>query len=90
MDGPSCGPGARAEADLILTNAAVYTENPAEPWAQAIAIADGRILAVGDADTITGGYPATPWTCMARWCCRAFTTPTPTLSPAECRCCNAI
>ena len=35
------------KADTILTNGLVYTVDPAQPWAEAIAIAGGRILAVG-------------------------------------------
>lgn len=34
-------------ADLILTNGRVYTVEEGKPWAQAVAIKDGRILAVG-------------------------------------------
>jgi predicted amidohydrolase YtcJ len=34
-------------ADQILINGAVYTENPAQPWAEAVAILDGKTLAVG-------------------------------------------
>lgn len=33
--------------DLILTGARVYTVDPAQPWAEAIAVTDGRISAVG-------------------------------------------
>ena len=47
-------------ADLILTNGRIYTVDPDKPWAQAIAIADGRILAVGSADEIA--ISATPAT----------------------------
>ena len=39
-------------ADLIFTNARVYTVEPGQPWAQAVAIKDGKILAVGGADEI--------------------------------------
>ncbi|RME91841.1 MAG: amidohydrolase [Bacteroidetes bacterium] len=35
------------QADLILENGKIYTVNPAQQWAEAIAIKDGRILAVG-------------------------------------------
>src|SRR5688572_30790306 len=38
-----------AGADLILTNARVYTVEAAKPWAEAVAIKDGKILAVGSA-----------------------------------------
>lgn len=34
-------------ADLILTNGRVYTVDKRQPWAQSVAIKDGRILAVG-------------------------------------------
>lgn len=36
-------------ADLILTNGRIYTVDAVEPWVEAIAIADGRILARGSA-----------------------------------------
>ena len=34
-------------ADLIFTGGAIYTADPARPWAEAVAVRDGRILAVG-------------------------------------------
>ncbi|ATY34013.1 amidohydrolase [Sphingomonas psychrotolerans] len=36
-------------ADLILTNARIYTVETGQPWAEAVAIKDGKILAVGSA-----------------------------------------
>ena len=36
-------------ADLLFTGGAVYTADPARPWAAAVAVRDGRILAVGSA-----------------------------------------
>ncbi|MDV3455981.1 amidohydrolase [Sphingomonas sp. HF-S4] len=39
-------------ADLILTNARVYTVEEGQPWAEAVAIKDGKILAVGSAKQI--------------------------------------
>lgn len=39
-------------ADLILTNARVYTVEADQPWAEAVAIRDGRIVAVGTAAEI--------------------------------------
>ena len=39
-------------ADLILTNAKVYTMNPARDWAEAVAIRDGRIIFVGSNDAV--------------------------------------
>lgn len=35
-------------ADLVVENARIYTVNPAQPQARALAVKDGRILAVGD------------------------------------------
>lgn len=40
-------PSAREFADLILLNGVVYTVDPARPWAEAVGVKDGRILAVG-------------------------------------------
>jgi predicted amidohydrolase YtcJ len=40
-------------ADTILLRAKVYTGNPSEPWAQAVAIRDGKIMEVGDDAAIT-------------------------------------
>ena len=39
-------------ADLIVTNANIYTMNPAQPTANAFAVRDGKFIAVGDAATI--------------------------------------
>ena len=36
-----------AAADTVIVNARVYTVNAADPWAEAVAVRDGRILAVG-------------------------------------------
>ena len=41
-------PPASEPADLILTGGRVWTADPATPWAEAIAIRDGRIAFVGD------------------------------------------
>lgn len=38
---------AQSGADLIITNARVYTVEKAQPWAQAVAVKDGKIVAVG-------------------------------------------
>jgi predicted amidohydrolase YtcJ len=35
-------------ADLVVENAVIYTVNPAQPKASALAVKDGRFLAVGD------------------------------------------
>ncbi len=42
----------RDAADLILLNGAVYTVDPALPWAEAVAVKEGRILAVGSSEEI--------------------------------------
>lgn len=39
--------------DLILTNARIYTVDPASPWAEAIAVTGGRITAVGETAELT-------------------------------------
>ena len=44
--------GGRPAAETIITNAKVYTVNPARPWAEAVAIREGRILAVGAAKDV--------------------------------------
>ena len=41
------------EADLILTGGRIWTGNEAQPWAEAVAVRDGRFLRVGrDADVV--------------------------------------
>ena len=42
----------QAGADMILTNARVYTVEDKQPWAEAVAIKDGKIVAVGSAATV--------------------------------------
>ncbi len=54
----SLGPGQAAiatgeatpAAHTLLINGRIYTVNPAQPWAEAIAVRDGRILFVGSDD----------------------------------------
>ena len=41
------GSAAAAPPDVIVTNARVYTLNRAQPWAEAVAVAGGRIAQVG-------------------------------------------
>jgi predicted amidohydrolase YtcJ len=41
-------------ADLVFTNGAVYTVDGAHRWAQAVAVADGRIVAVGTTSELRG------------------------------------
>ncbi|HWA15817.1 MAG TPA: amidohydrolase [Gemmatimonadales bacterium] len=38
----------RLPADLVIRGVAIYTMAPAKPWAEAIAVRDGRIMFVGD------------------------------------------
>ncbi len=47
------GCGAGSAPDTLLVNGKVFTSNPAQPWAQAIAIRGDRIVAVGDSEAIT-------------------------------------
>ena len=44
---PSASPAASRSADTLLINGSIYTVNPAQPWAQALAITDGHITYVG-------------------------------------------
>ncbi|MWK54948.1 amidohydrolase family protein [Pseudomonas otitidis] len=39
-------------ADLILDNGRFYTQAPAQPWAEAVAIGGGRLLAVGSRSAV--------------------------------------
>jgi hypothetical protein len=39
-------PGAIAAPQLVRVNAKVFTADPAQPYAQAVAIGDGRLLAM--------------------------------------------
>jgi predicted amidohydrolase YtcJ len=41
--------GPRAVADVVLMNGRIYTVDPARPWAEAVAIRDGRYVYVGTA-----------------------------------------
>ena len=41
-----------AVADRVLRNGAIYTVNDAQPWADAVAISDGKFVAVGSDDEI--------------------------------------
>jgi predicted amidohydrolase YtcJ len=44
--------GPTPTADTIIAHGKVYTGNSEQPWAEAIAIRDGKIIAVGDEGTI--------------------------------------
>jgi predicted amidohydrolase YtcJ len=43
-------PQPHARADLVIRHGRIYTLDPMAPWAQALAIRDGRIVWVGDDD----------------------------------------
>ena len=43
----ACTRSQTAPADTLLTNARIYTVNSKEPWAQALAIRSGKIIAIG-------------------------------------------
>ena len=70
---------ALAAPQLVLVNAKVFTADPALPYAQAVAIEDGRILAVGSNDQVraltgpntriidAGGRLVTPGLTEASW-----------------------
>ncbi len=49
----------RKKADLLIYNAQIYTVNDAFEIVQAIAIKDGKILALGSSSAIREQYPAT-------------------------------
>jgi predicted amidohydrolase YtcJ len=40
-------------ADTIYTNGKIYTVNEAQPWVEAVAIKDGKFIAVGSNDEVT-------------------------------------
>jgi predicted amidohydrolase YtcJ len=42
----------KTEPEIILYNGNIFTVNPGEPKAQAVAIAGGRLMAVGDNDSV--------------------------------------
>jgi predicted amidohydrolase YtcJ len=43
---------AAAPADIIITHARIYTLNPAKPWAEAVAVRGGNVVAVGSAKSV--------------------------------------
>lgn len=42
------------KVDLVISNAKIYTLNPEQPWADAVAIDQGRILAIGTDEELAG------------------------------------
>ena len=51
----ACVPGVQ-EADLIFVSGRVYTLDAAAPWAEAVAVREGRIAAVGSDAEVTGAW----------------------------------
>lgn len=45
---------ANESAEVVYRNARIYTVNPRQPWAQALAVVQGRILAIGSNEDING------------------------------------
>lgn len=45
---------ASQQADLILQNGKIYTGSSQQPWAEAVAVKAGKIVAVGSADQVMG------------------------------------
>ena len=48
----ACNQRQNTPADMVLTNARIYTVDSKEPWAQAMAVRAGRIIAVGSDEEI--------------------------------------
>jgi predicted amidohydrolase YtcJ len=48
----AAGCAGAAAPDIVITNAKIFTANPAQPWAQALAIRGERIVAVGETAAI--------------------------------------
>ena len=48
---------AQAQADVVLHNARIYTVNPDQPTAEALAVRGGRILMVGTDAEVLAAYP---------------------------------
>ena len=53
----ACAPPAADQADTVYRNGVIYTVDDAQPWAEAVAIKDGKFMVVGsnaDVDAVTG------------------------------------
>src|SRR5882724_9248256 len=48
---PACA-NAQSQASLILIHGKIWTENPKQPEAEAVAISNNRIMAVGDTPAV--------------------------------------
>ena len=53
-------------ADLAIVGARIRTLDPVRPWASALAVQDGVIVAVGDADDVRQVCDATTMCCRRR------------------------
>ena len=47
LSASACNKHKGPAADTVLINARIYTVNSKEPWAQAMAVREGKIIAVG-------------------------------------------
>lgn len=63
-----------APADLIVTNAAIYTGDPRQPWAEALALRVGRLAHVGEH---AKSHPDAPWILGGGWEMPLFAEGTP-------------
>jgi predicted amidohydrolase YtcJ len=54
----ACNQSKGVPADTLLIHARIYTVNPKEPWAQAMAVREGKIIAVGS-DRAIAAYQGT-------------------------------
>ena len=52
LAGCQSGPTTREAADTVYMNGRIYTVNEAQPWADAVAIKDGKFLVVGSNDDV--------------------------------------
>lgn len=46
------GPAAILFADTVLSDGKIYTQNPEQPWAEAVAITNGKFTYVGDSEGV--------------------------------------
>ena len=51
-DVAAVAPDSATVADTIYTNGKIYTVNEDQPWAEAVAIKDGKFITVGSADQV--------------------------------------
>lgn len=56
LTGLACAWGEAGSADLLIHHAKVYTVDDTQPWAEAVAIQDDRIVWVGS-DAGAGHFP---------------------------------